>query len=74
MSTDPIRVATLYLERAEVPTLRVAKSFKVEVGQPIFYGKYKNKKGIIKGFKTLTLQDGRGVTTHSWKVKDLHIA
>jgi len=28
-----------------------AKTFKIEVGDPIWYGKYKNKKGIVKGFK-----------------------
>jgi DNA topoisomerase IB len=30
----------------------VAKSFKLDVGMPVLYGKYKNKKGIIKSFKT----------------------
>jgi hypothetical protein len=31
---------------------KVAKTFKVDVGQPIWYGKYKNKRGIIKEFKS----------------------
>lgn len=30
---------------------KIAKTFKVEVGAMILYGKYKNKKGKIVGFK-----------------------
>jgi hypothetical protein len=37
-----MRVARRYL----------AKKFEINVGDPILYGKYKNKKGIVKGFKT----------------------
>ena len=29
-----------------------AAKFDLPVGTPVLYGKYKNKKGIIKGFKT----------------------
>jgi hypothetical protein len=35
-----------------VAARHVARTFKVEVGQPIWYGKYKNKKGIIREFST----------------------
>jgi len=31
---------------------KLAVTFNVDVGQPIWYGKYKNKRGIITGFKT----------------------
>lgn len=31
---------------------KLAREFKVEIGQPIWYGKYKNKRGVIKEFKT----------------------
>lgn len=31
---------------------RHAKKFDIPVGTPVVYGKYKNKKGIVKGFKT----------------------
>jgi len=31
---------------------RYAATFQVEIGQPIWYGKYKNKRGIIVGFET----------------------
>lgn len=33
-------------------SVRVAKTFTINEGQPIWYGKYKNKKGIIDGFST----------------------
>lgn len=32
--------------------LRIAKKFELNVGDPVLYGKYKNKKGVITGFKT----------------------
>lgn len=32
--------------------LRIAKTFTLNVGDPVLYGKYKNKKGVIKEFKT----------------------
>ena len=32
-------------------SLKMAKTFKIEVGTPIFFGKYLNKKGLIKEFK-----------------------
>lgn len=37
---------------SKVANLHIAKSFQLDVGDPILYGKYKNKKGIIKGFRT----------------------
>ena len=37
------KVAIRYLE---------AKGFNLDIGQPIWFGKYKNKAGIIKGFST----------------------
>ena len=29
----------------------VAKTFNLEIGDPVLFGKYKNKRGLIKGFK-----------------------
>jgi hypothetical protein len=31
---------------------KLAKSFNLNIGDPVLFGKYKNKKGVIKGFKT----------------------
>ena len=38
-------------QRVASQFLRTGKNFKLDIGMPILYGKYKNKKGVIKGFK-----------------------
>jgi len=38
---DPTKIATRWLH---------AKSFTLETGDTVFYGKYKNKKGVIVGW------------------------
>lgn len=44
-----IRVASM---RRVAARHLVAKQFTVNVGDPVLYGKYKNKKGVVVGFKT----------------------
>lgn len=36
----------------KVAAIHMAKTFQLNVGDPVLFGKYKNKKGVIKGFKT----------------------
>ena len=58
----PTNVLNNYITRRTIESMvsrvaarhktRVAATFKLDVGMPVLYGKYKNKKGIIKGFKT----------------------
>ena len=45
------RRASFYDVLAERQQARTAKTFEMNIGDPVLYGKYKNKKGIIREFK-----------------------
>lgn len=46
------RIVLGQVSSARVANRHLAKTFQLNVGDPILYGKYKNKRGIIKEFKT----------------------
>jgi len=52
MDGEPDIVSRIIPIAVRVAQRHQAKNFKLNVGDPILYGKYKNKKGLIKGFKT----------------------
>jgi hypothetical protein len=48
---DPKRIVALYRRRDQTPSAsRVANTFTINKGDPVWYGKYKNQRGVIKNF------------------------